>query len=219
MSSDLNVESTNAEELTLLPEAESAVSWGDSAPKGGKAVLGRILKDGAKVPLFLGQTLVNSLRDMGYNSTTSALCEHVDNAIQWGATEVRVYFRQIGKKGEYQTDVLVLDNGSGMAPNILRFATSFGGSMVFDNRSGIGRFGMGMKTAALSMSPIMDLYSWQEPGAFYNMTLDVDEIGNSRLNMIEMEEPTLCDDIPSEIVDILTRPLVYPKNPRETQTL
>ena len=53
---------------------------------------------------------------MGYNSTTSALCEHVDNAIQWGATEVRVYFRQTGKKGAYETDVLVLDNGSGMAP-------------------------------------------------------------------------------------------------------
>ena len=50
-----------------------------------------------------------------------------------------------------------------MAPNILRFATSFGGSMVYDNRSGIGRYGMGMKTAALSMCPVMDLYSWQEP--------------------------------------------------------
>src|SRR5205807_8224097 len=142
MSSDLNVESTNAEELTLLPEAESAVSWGDSAPKGGKAVLGRILKDGAKVPLFLGQTLVNSLRDMGYNSTTSALCEHVDNAIQWGATEVRVYFHQTGKQPDQRIDILVLDNGKGMAPNVLKVAASFGGSMVYDNRAGIGRYGM-----------------------------------------------------------------------------
>jgi hypothetical protein len=81
------------------------------------------------------------LRDVGYNSTTSALCEHVDNAIQWGASEIRVYFRQTGKPGAYKTDVLVLDNGIGMAPNIVRFATSFGGSMVYDNRSGIGRYG------------------------------------------------------------------------------
>src|ERR1700761_6995436 len=101
--------------------------WGDDAPRGGKAVLNRIIKEKATVPLFFGQTLISSLRDVGYNSTTSALCEHVDNAIQWGATEVRVYFRQAGKKGAYETDVLVLDNGSGMAPNILRFATSFGG--------------------------------------------------------------------------------------------
>ena len=140
--------------------------WGDDAPRGGKAVLNRIIKEKTTVPLFFGQTLISSLRDVGYNSTTSALCEHVDNAIQWGATEIRVYFRQSGKRGAYQTDILVLDNGIGMAPNILRYAMAFGGSMVFDNRSNIGRYGMGMKTAALSMCPVLDLYSWQEPGAY-----------------------------------------------------
>ncbi len=87
-----------------------------------RAVLNRIIKEKATVPLFFGQTLISSLRDVGYSNTTSALCEHVDNAIQWGATEIRVYFRQTGKRGEYETDVLVLDNGTGMAPNILRFS-------------------------------------------------------------------------------------------------
>src|SRR5437660_1196832 len=191
--------------------------WGEDAPRGGKAVLNRIIKEKATVPLFFGQTLISSLRDVGYNSTTSALCEHVDNAIQWGATEVRVYFRQTGKKGEYETDVLVLDNGKGMAPNILRFATSFGGSMIYDNRSGIGRYGMGMKTAALSMSPVMDLYSWQEPGAYYNMTLDVEAIGKERANLIELPDPTLMDQLPSEISDILTKPLSFPD--RDEQAL
>jgi hypothetical protein len=73
---------------------------GSDAPRGGQAVFRRILKDGSKVPLFLGQTLVHSLRDLGYNHTTSAVCEHVDNAIQWGATEIRVYFHQAGKTGK-----------------------------------------------------------------------------------------------------------------------
>src|ERR1035441_10640013 len=155
-------------------------TWGEDAPRGGKAVLNRIIKEKATVPLFFGQTLVSSLRDMGYNSTTSALCEHVDNAIQWGATEVRVYFHQSGKKGDYKIDALVLDNGKGMSPNVLKVATAFGGSMVYGNRSGIGRYGMGMKTAALSLSPVMDLYSWQEPGAIYNMTLDVEAVGRER---------------------------------------
>ncbi len=219
MSSDLNVESTNAEELTLLPEAESAVSWGDSAPKGGKAVLGRILKDGAKVPLFLGQTLVNSLRDMGYNSTTSALCEHVDNAIQWGATEIRVYFHESGRQDDRKISALVYDNARGMAPNVLKVATAFGGSLVFENRGGIGRYGMGMKAAALSMSPAFEVYSWQEPRSYYSMILDVDEIGNSRSNLIELPDPTLNENLPSEIVGILTRPMTFPKNPSESQTL
>jgi hypothetical protein len=199
------------ETARTTPEVDlQSPAWGDDAPRGGKAVLNRIIKEKATVPLFFGQTLISSLRDVGYNSTTSALCEHVDNAIQWGATEIRVYFRQTGKKGTYQTDVLVLDNGSGMAPNILKFATSFGGSMIFDNRSGIGRFGMGMKTAALSMSPVMDLYSWQEIGAYYNMTLDVEAIGKEKSNLIELPDPALMDLLPTEISDILTKPLSFP---------
>jgi hypothetical protein len=63
----------------------------------------------------------------------------------------------------------VYDNGSGMSPAVLKVATSFGGSTTFGNRKGIGRFGMGMKTAALSMSPVMELYSWQEHGAIYSL--------------------------------------------------
>src|ERR1022692_2166638 len=185
-------------------------AWGEDAPRGGKAVFTRMTKEKSTVPLFFGQTLISSLRDVGYNSTTSALCEHVDNAIQWGATEVRVYFRQTGKRGALKTDVLVLDNGSGMAPNILKLATSFGGSMVFGSRSGIGRYGMGMKTAALSMSPVMDLYSWQEPGTYYNMTLDVDAIGKERANLIELSDPVLVDQLPSEVSDILTKPMTFP---------
>jgi hypothetical protein len=216
---DANFELTGTEEFAGAVDAESTVSWGTSAPKGGKAVLARILKDGSKVPLFLGQTLVNSLRDMGYNSTTSALCEHVDNAIQWEATEIRVYFYESGRPDDRRIAALVYDNGRGMAPNVLKVATAFGGSLVFENRSGIGRYGMGMKAAALSMSPSFEVYSWQEPRSYYSMILDVEEIGNSRSNLIELPNPTMNDQLPSEITTILTRPLVFPKNPKESQTL
>src|SRR5436190_13579275 len=91
-------------------------NWGDNAPRGGMAVMNRILKDKASVPLFFAQTLIQSLRDVGYNHTTSALCEHVDNAIQAGANEVRIFFRQTGKRGNFSTDIAVYDNGTGMSP-------------------------------------------------------------------------------------------------------
>src|SRR4051812_10450194 len=68
--SDMNLPSEVSETTT-----ESAELWGDQAPRGGRTVLARVLKDGVKVPMFLGQTLIKSLRDQGYNSTTSALCE------------------------------------------------------------------------------------------------------------------------------------------------
>ena len=67
-----------------------APRWSADAPKGGRVVLARALKESCAVPLFLAQTFVQSLRDAGYDSTTSALCEHVDNAIGARATEIRV---------------------------------------------------------------------------------------------------------------------------------
>jgi hypothetical protein len=69
------------------------------------------------------------------------------------------------------------------------------------------------------MSPLLEVYSWQEPAAFYNMTLDVDDVGNNRANLIELPDPTLNDDLPSDVTDILTRPMGFPKNPTESQTL
>lgn len=197
----------------------NALTWGVDAPRGGKAVMGRILKENATVPLFFGQTMIQSLRDVGYNHTTSALCEHVDNAIQAGATEIRVYFRQVGKRGEYQIDAAVYDNGSGMSPTVLKVATALGGSTTFGNRNGIGRFGMGMKTAALSMSPVMELYSWQEPGAIYSMTLDVDAIGKDRSNLIELPEPQLLTALPDEVSELFTGPMSYPKDHLDQELL
>ena len=111
----------------------AVLNWAPDAPRGGKAVLNRALKENTTVPLFFAQTMISSLRDVGYNHTTSALCEHIDNAIEAGATEIRVYFRQSGKKGDYQIDVAVFDNGKGMSPNILKVATSFGGSLASPN--------------------------------------------------------------------------------------
>ena len=192
-----------------------SVNWGKDAPRGGKVVMNRILKEKATVPLFFAQTLIQSLRDVGYNHTTSALCEHVDNAVQAAAREIRVFFRQSGKKGEYKIDAAVYDNGHGMAPAVLKVATSFGGSLNYGNRSGIARFGMGMKTAALSLSPVMELYSWQEPNALYSMILDTEAIGKERANLVELPDPTLLTELPDDISSLFTRPMSYPSQHNE----
>jgi Histidine kinase-, DNA gyrase B-, and HSP90-like ATPase len=210
---------TNVQQADGQPAADFSPEWGSAAPRGGKTVVTRALKDGATVPLFLGQTLIRSLRDLGYNSTTSALCEHVDNALQWGASEVRVYFRQSGKQPNQRIDILVYDNGKGMAPHVLKVAMAFGGSMVYDNRAGIGRYGMGMKAAALNMARSVDVYSWQEKGAFYSMTLDVDKIGQDRNNMIELPDPEMADELPSEVAGMFTKPMDYPKKGADRQDL
>lgn len=202
----------------LAEEVAPEPLWGTGAPKGARTVFSRMIKEGANVPLFLGQTVVNALRDLGYNNTTSAICEHVDNSLQWGATEVRVYFYEKGKKGARKIDVLILDNGSGMGPNVLRAVTAFGGSMCYDNRTSIGKYGMGMKAAALSIGPVLEIYSWQEGSGLYRMILDTEAIANDRSNVIQIPEPALLDVLPAEIREILVQPMAYPKN-RDEQDL
>ncbi len=93
---------------------------------------------------------------------------------------------------------------------------AFGGSMCFENREGIGRYGVGMKTAALSLGPVLDVYSWQERGAIYNMTLDVNEISNDTKNVVNLPEPVFRRDFPADVHNILVKPLSYPE-PRNPQ--
>ena len=208
-----------ANDTIAVDTTESPINWAADAPRGGRTVLNRILKENAAVPLFFAQTLISSLRDVGYNHTTSAACEHVDNAIEAGATEVRIFYRQSGKKGDYQIDAAVYDNGRGMEPNVLKVATSFGGSMNYNNRNGIGRFGMGMKTAALSMSPVMELYSWQERGNIYSMILDVEAIGKERSNAVTLPDPTLSTELRGELAELFTKPMGWPADPKEQEML
>jgi len=100
--------------------------------------------------------MIDALRDLGYNNKTSAICEHVGNSFRWRSKDVRLYFHEKGKKKDARRiDVLVLDNGVGMSPNVLRAVTAFGGSLCYDNRETVGKYGMGMKEAALSMGPVL----------------------------------------------------------------
>lgn len=217
--SPYNLDRTFALPAESEPNDTFAPRWAADAPRGGRQVLNRALKESAAVPLFLAQTFIQSLRDVGYDSTTSAICEHIDNGIMAEATEIRVYIRQNGKKGALKTDILVYDNGFGMPPNVLKVATSFGGSMVFNNRDGIGRFGMGMKTAGLSMAPAMEIMSWQEPGAVYRTILDTEAIGRDKSNLLVVGEPEYLESLDVDVANIFMTPMSFPRDANEQDIL
>ena len=209
---------TMATELGI-PMTDPETQWGAAAPKGARAVFSRIIKEGANVPLFLGQTMINALRDLGYNHTTSAICEHVDNSFQWGAQDVRLYFHEKRKKGSRKIDILVMDDGVGMSPNVLRAVTAFGGSLCYDNRETVGKYGMGMKAAALSMGPTLEIYSWQEPDSIYRMMLDTTDISNKNTNVVQLPEPVLVDALPPELREIMVQPMGFPRSATEQEML
>ncbi len=177
--------------------------------------------------MFIGQTMAESMRDVGYLKTTTAICEHVDNALAAGATEIRIYFRERREQRERRgrgrpragkIDILVYDNGRGMDPLVLRAASAFGGSMGFGNRTSLGRFGIGMKAAALSQSSVLDIYSWQEPNTVYNVCLDLQEIGRQNTNVVYVPEPEFSRGLPYEIREILSDEMTYP-NPDSSTDL
>jgi hypothetical protein len=110
-----------------------------------------------------------------------------------------------------------MDNGVGMSPNVLRAVTAFGGSLCYDNRDTVGKYGMGMKAAALSMGPTLEIFSWQEPGAIYRMILDTEGISNERTNVVQLPEPVLIDSLPPEVREILVQAMSFPRSPDEQE--
>lgn len=78
----------------------STPKFGDRVATGVKRVFSSILKENVKVPLFIGQTMAESMRDVGYLNTTTAICEHVDNALAANASVIRVYFYERRERRE-----------------------------------------------------------------------------------------------------------------------
>jgi hypothetical protein len=125
-----------------------------------------------------------STRDTGYRSTSSAVAELVDNAIQAGATRIRILLNQEGVGVERQIQVAVLDNGCGMDPKTLAVALRFGGTTHFDDRSGPGRFGMGLPNSSVSQAKRIEVYTWQKQGRVFYSYLDVEAIATGTLKGI-----------------------------------
>ena len=124
-----------------------------------------------------------SLRYNDY-SVENGLGEIVDNSVEAGASEIRVYFtkkiKRIGKKEIEEIDkIIILDNGSGMSPAVLSKCLVLGCSMreQKNGKMGIGKFGVGMTLGSISLARHVEVYSRDTVnGAFFYTYIDLDEI-------------------------------------------
>ena len=155
---------------------------------------------------------IQATRDSGYKGAASAISELVDNSIQARASRIAISITAVASAEEERAiEVSVLDNGSGMDLFTLRQALRFGGSSRFGDRSGLGRYGMGLPNASLSQARRVTVYTWQssgsrastgsgrsraerEPSHVYASYLDVDEI--VRREMQEVPRPELVKKPP-----------------------
>jgi hypothetical protein len=136
------------------------------------------------------QLAVKAMRDSGYKNTAYALAELVDNSIQADAELVEVFCiedRELVNQRERRRiqEIAVLDNGKGMQADVLEMALQFGNGTHLGDRSGIGRFGMGLPNASISQCRMVEVWSWQNgpDNALYSF-LNLDEIEQGRTRKV-----------------------------------
>lgn len=116
--------------------------------------------------------LTSSLRDIGYDFV-SALADVIDNSVAAGATAVEVDIVFDGR----DSYVAIADDGRGMTELELTEAMRFGTRRTYELGE-LGRYGLGLKTASLSQSRRVTVYSRRS--ATYRRvaarTLDIDHI-------------------------------------------
>ena len=134
---------------------------------------------------------VEAMRDSGYKSTTHALAEIIDNAMEADADAIEVFgvSRPHPDTGRITLDELaVLDNGKGMDETTLRRSLRYGDG-TRQSRQGIGRFGVGLPNSSLSQATRVDIWSWQSgPTNALHTYLSIDDVQNGAT---EIPKPTL----------------------------
>lgn len=131
---------------------------------------------------------VLATRDTGYKSTALAVAEFIDNSLQAGAQSVAVDVLTTDD-AEYPIELRVIDDGAGMTVETLASALTFGGSSRFDDRTSLGRYGMGLPNGALSRARRVEVYTWRGREVLA-ARLDVDEIVAKRRAALPAVEVT-----------------------------
>lgn len=128
---------------------------------------------------------IQATRDSGYKGTSSAVAELIDNSLQAGATSITVSLTVDKEEGECPIVLTVIDNGYGMDAQTLRTALRFGGSTRFNDREGLGRYGMGLPNSSLSQAQRVTVHTWSSKrGQVLASYLDLEEIAAGELTEV-----------------------------------
>lgn len=145
------------------------------------------LPDSHVIPAKLA---ITAMRDSGYKNTAYALAELIDNAQQANATAIEILCLEEREQLRHRersrvSRIAVLDNGDGMNARTLRMALQFGNGTRLNDRTGIGRFGMGLPNASISQACRVDVWSWQN-GAdnALHAYIDVPEIESGAMTLV-----------------------------------
>lgn len=130
--------------------------------------------------------LIESMRDIGYSLGT-ALADVIDNSLTAGARTIRIFADTSGPA----LSVGILDDGSGMNEATLLDAMRLGARSPLEERerSDLGRFGLGLKTASFSQCRALTVLTRQE-GATCSARWDLDYVAETNQWLVQVPEST-----------------------------
>jgi hypothetical protein len=132
-------------------------------------------------------TALESMRDSGFDLTAAA-GEPIDNSIEAGATHIKIS-TTFGPQKRSIEEIVFADNGRGIETEILPHALSMGFSTRYGQRASLGRFGVGLKLAGLSLGRRIDVYTkLSGDDTIRHAYLDLQEITKKQQTHIEAHE-------------------------------
>src|SRR5439155_3117315 len=114
---------------------------------------------------------IESLRSLGYDNY-AAVCDIADNSYDSEAQTVWVGVARSG--GDFV--ISVADNGSGMDPETLDQALRLGSLTKRDEKVDLGKYGMGLVTASMSIARRTTVYTKTADGEVWFAQTDIDLI-------------------------------------------
>jgi hypothetical protein len=155
-------------------------------------------KKNAGMGIVFADAFLRGIRNLGYKSPATAINELIDNGYQASATIVDVMFSFDNKSKSKPSMIAIADNGHGMVPGMLYFAVKWGGTHRENDRTGFGRFGYGLPSAAVSVTKRYTVYSKVSGKPWHAITVDLDELcqqaeGDQPVDVPQAEEAELPD--------------------------
>lgn len=130
---------------------------------------------------------LESMRDAGFD-LMAAFGEPIDNSIEASAKTIRIA-PSYSKDKKHITSIAFADDGRGIDVSVLPSVLKMGYSTRYGQRKGLGRFGVGLKLAALSVGTRIEIVT-RPAGSehYYQAFLDLGMIKDNKQTFIEASE-------------------------------
>jgi hypothetical protein len=135
-----------------------------------------------EVPPNAARTMA-ALREMGYDSF-AAIMDLVDNSLDAGAKNVDISIKEAGSKSVV---IDIGDDGDGMDDARLAEALRLGSDTEHNAKKDLGKFGMGLVTASISMARRVWVLTRKEGKVAYEATFDLGTIERQNKFVIQLK--------------------------------